>query len=228
MKRVTVTVLIVLLLPQGLYAAVGCTLNSPDRDIKRIFPKATNYKTEFITIKKRGGKKMAEEIEVKLGDKLGPTYESIDVPYAYYTVLRKKNVIGYVHGVNQKGMYGGLQLILATDVNGVVLDFYYQKITSPESKKFRNKKFTKQFIGLSLADFYKKDLKKKIKDPSKKCTKDYLATFRGIRKNLILHDEFKLKNKYDKIFYSKKKEGEKEKGKESRMEKKNEHKKQKQ
>lgn len=206
--KTILTVLITLLCAQNTYAAVGCTLNAPDRDIKRLFPKATNYKTEFIAIKDRGDKKLAEEIEAKLKDKLEPVYESLDVPYAYYTVLKGKEVIGHVHGVNQKGMYGGLQLILATDPNGVIIDFYYQKITSPESRKFRDRKFTKQFVGLSLADFYTKDLKKKIKDTSKNSAGDYFATLRGIKKNLILHDEFKLNNKYDKYFYIDKKESE--------------------
>jgi len=214
-KRLILTILTILLGVQNLYAAVGCTLNGPDRDIKRLFPKATNYKTEFITIKERGGKELAEEVEAKLKDKLEPTYESLDVPYAYYTVLREKEVIGYVHGVNQKGTYGGMQLILATDPNGVITDFYYQKISSPESKNFKDKKFTGQFIGLTLADFYTKDLKKSIKDPSKNSAEDYLATLRGIKKNLILHDEFKLKNEYDKFFYSKKKESKDEKQKDN-------------
>lgn len=205
-KELMFIILILLSGIQNVYAAVGCTLNNPDRDIKRLFSKATNYKTEFITIKERGGKELVEEIETKLKDKLEPTYESIDAPYAYYTVLKKKETIGYVHGVNQKGMYGGIQLILATDPNGMIIDFYYQKISSPESKKFRNKKFTKQFKGLTLADFYKHDITKKIKNPSEKNAQDYLATLRGIKKNLILHDEFKLKNRYDKIFYAKKKE----------------------
>jgi len=205
MNRKAILIILTVLSGTGnLYAAVGCTLNDPDRDIMRLFPKATNYKTEFITIKDRGGKKLAKEIEAKLKDKLEPTYESIEVPYAYYTVLKKKQTIGYVHGVNQKGMYGGIQLILATEPNGVIMDCYYQKITSPESKKFKDKKFTKQFVSLNLAAFYTKDLKKKIKNPSKNNAGDWLATLRGIRKNLILQDEFMLKNKYDKYFYKKK------------------------
>lgn len=206
-KKVSFIILIVLSGIQNVYGAVGCTLNNPDRDIQRLFPKATNYKTDFVTIKEHGGKELIKEIETKLKDKLEPTYESIDVPYAYYTVLKKKETIGYVHGVNQKGMYGGIQLILSTDPNGMIIDFYYQKLSSPESKKFRDKKFTKQFKGLTLADFYKHDdMTKKIKNPVKNNAKDYIATLRGIKKNLILHDEFKLNNKYDKIFNENKKE----------------------
>ena len=210
MRRLTLITFIVLIGTQNVFAALGCTLNNPDRDIKRLFRKATNYKTEFISIKERGGEDLAKEIEAKLQDKLEPRYESLDVPYAYYTVLNRKEVIGYVHGVNQKGMYGGLQLILATDPNGKILDFYYQKISSPESKKFRDKQFTRQFIGLTLAEFYKHDLTQKIKDPSKKSAADYLATLRGLKKNLILHDEFTLNNRYDRFFYSEKKDDDNE------------------
>ena len=206
MRRLILTTFVVLVGTQKMFGAVGCTLNNPDRDIKRLFRKATNYKTEFVSIKEQGGEELAKEIEAKLKDKLEPRYESLDVPYAYYTVLSKKETIGYVHGVNQKGMYGGLQLILATDPNGKILDFYYQKLTSPESKKFRDKTFTKRFVGLTLAEFYKQDLTKKIEDPSEKSAEDYLATLRGIKKNLILHDEFKLNNQYDKYFYSEKKD----------------------
>jgi hypothetical protein len=207
-KKTFAAILMALWTVQNLYAAIGCSLTDPDRDIKRLFPDATNYKTEFITVQERGGKELAERIEAKLKDKLEPTYEALDVPYTYYTVLKGKDIIGYVHGVNQKGMFGVMQLVVTMDPNGVILDFYYQKITSPESQKFRDGKFTKQFVGLCLADFYTKDLREKIKDPSQNGAEDYAATLRGIKKNLILTDEFKLNNRYDKYFYSGKNKGE--------------------
>ncbi len=185
----------------SLEAAVGCSLNDPDRDVRRIFPQATNYKTEFITIKERGGSLLLEEVEKKLGQKLDPIYESLDVPYAYYTVLKGKETIGYVHGVNQKGTYGGMQIILATDLKGEIVDFYYQKLSSPEARKFRDKDFRKQLIGLSLADFYHQTENLiGIKNPSQNQEADFKATLRGIKKNLILLDEFILDNKYDSEF----------------------------
>ena len=42
-----------LLLPCALAAAVGCSLTDPDRDIKRMFPQSTGYKTSFVTLKER-------------------------------------------------------------------------------------------------------------------------------------------------------------------------------
>ena len=204
-KKITALVAAgLILLPSVLAAAVGCSLSDPDRDIKRMFPQSTGYKTSFVTLKEKaveregepGVAKTLEAIEAKLGDKLDPVYESADVPYAFYTVLEGTEVIGLVHGVNQKGTYGGMQLILATDLTGKIVDFYYQKISSPEASRFRDKAFTQQFRGLTLFDFLLHDgqVKKEgaadriavIKDPSAKNHQDFLNTLRGIKKNLIL------------------------------------------
>ena len=179
------------------FAAVGCTLNDPDRDVKRIFPQSTGYRTLFITLQEKGGEPLKAKIEDRLGDKFDSIYETIDVPYAFYIVLKGKDVIGRMHGVNQKGTYGGMQLILATDLDGKIIDFYYQKISSPEAAKFRDKSFTGKFIGLTLLDFYESHLDE-IKDPTEKSAEDFRATLRGMKKNLILLDEFMLDNKYDR------------------------------
>jgi len=175
------------------YAAVGCTLNDPDRDVKRLFPNSSGYRTDFITIKEIGGQALYQRIEQEIGDKLDSIYEAIDVPYSFYDVLQGKDVIAYIHGVNQKGTYGGMQLIIATDLTGKVTAFYYQKMSSPEAAKFIDEKFTKQFIGLTLNDFMQGNLK--ISDPSKNSSDDFRATLRGLKKNLILLKELKLRKK---------------------------------
>jgi hypothetical protein len=185
------------------HAAVGCTLNDSDRDIMRVFPDATSYKTEFIAISERGGDSLAARIEAELGDALDPVFEALDVPYAYYTVLKGQEVIGRMHGVNQRGTFGGMQLILATDPDGVIVDFYYQKLSSPEAKRFRANEFTEQFRGLALADFLRRNEMDgpgagpspiaAIEDPSRESGEDFVATLRGLTKNLILLREFVLK-----------------------------------
>ncbi len=192
-------------------AAVGCTLRDPDRDVRRLFPRSTGYKTTFIAIKERGGEKFLKRIEEKLGDAFEPIYETIDVPYAFYTILQQKEIIGYIHGVNQKGEFGGLQLILATGLDGKILSFYYQGISNPESKKYRYPQFTDQFKGLTLADFYFYDPKKgntsditnplsKIENPGQRNDTDFKATLRGLKKNLIIFDEFIGGNRYDEVY----------------------------
>ena len=154
------------------FAAIGCTLNDPDRDIQRLFPQFTGYRTDFINVKEDGA----------------------DIPYTVYTILKGKDVIGYVHGVNQKGTYGTIQIILATDPSEKIIGFYYQKISSPEAEKFRDRSFTDRFIGLTLADFYKSNdpagRVAAIKDPTEKNHEDFEATIRGAKKSLILLDTF--------------------------------------
>ncbi len=188
----------------GAYAAVGCNLTDPDRDVKRVFPQSTSYKTAIASVKASGGDKLNKDIEIELGDKLDPYYETSDIPHTIYTVLKGKEIIGYIHGVNQKAMYGGMQIILAVDKKGKIVEFYYQKISSPEASKFKDAKFTNQFKGLALADFLHHDDMKgqpcpddkiaKIKSPSQSNNKDFANTLRGVKMDLILNNVFIFKN----------------------------------
>ena len=191
MSKIIIGILFLLNFYTCVFAATGCSLNDPDRDVKRLFPESTGYRTEFITIKEAGGQELYQSIEKELGDKFDDIYETIDVPYAFYDVLKGKDIIAHIHGINQKGKYGGMQLILATDLNGKVLDFFYQKMSSPEAAKFMDKNFTKQFIGLTLDDFIKGNIN--ITDPSMKNHEDFYATLRGLKKNMILLNELRLK-----------------------------------
>lgn len=205
MRNKILAILILFVFKSITMAATGCSLNDPDRDIMRIFPQSTGYRTEFIRIDERGGDALIKEIEQKLKDSVDPTYEASDVPYAYYVVLKGKEEIGRVHGLNQKGMFGGMQLIVATDLNGKIIQFYYQKLSSPEAKKFRNKTFTKQFVGLSLTDFYqfihaKSGKLAEIKSPSETFVEEFDNTIRGIAKNLIQLDVFYLNRQFDEEY----------------------------
>lgn len=193
-----------------LYAAVGCDLNDPDRDVKRLFPDSTGYKTIYVSISKKGGDALLQEIERRLGDKFKGLYETIDVPYTMYQIYQGKDLIGYIHGVNQKGQYGGIQVFLALDLEGNIRGFYFQKMTSQNAGLFRNPKFGQQFIGLNLKDFYNYDVAtgletppgkvNQIKNPAPESEADFKAALRATKKNLILVDEFLLGNKYLKYF----------------------------
>jgi hypothetical protein len=188
-----------------LAAAVGCDLNDPNRDVKRLFPDNTGYKTLYVSISEKGGATLLTKIEQRLGDKFQGLYEKMDVPYTMYKVYKGKDLIGYIHGVNQKGKYGGIQVFLALDKDGIIKAFYIQKITSPNAKKFRDAAFGKQFVGLSLKDFYAYNIQKntapsdnrisKIANPDPK-TDDFKMIMRAVKKNLILTDEFLMGNMY--------------------------------
>jgi len=199
MLKLLFTVLFLCNIYSHAFAAVGCSLDDPDRDVKRIFPESSGYLTKFITLKEIGGQSLQVKIEEKLGDKFDVVYENLDVPYAYYIVVKGKDPIGYIHGVNQKGKFGVLQIVVATDLKERIISFYYQRISSPESSKFRTNEFTGQFKGLTLADFYKYNIAQnklsegpvtKVVDYSVNSSEDFKATLRGIKKDLILLDYF--------------------------------------
>lgn len=189
-----------------LFPAVGCELNDPDRDVRRFFPDATGYKTIYVSIAEKGGEPLLKRIERRLGDSFKGLYETADVPYTMYLVVRGPDLIGYIHGVNQKGQFGGIQVFLALDLEGNIRAFYFQKLTSRHAGTLRRPEFGKQFVGLNLEDFNAYDVASgkarsgsrvaEIRNPSPEAETDFRAALRATKKNLILVDEFLLGNRY--------------------------------
>lgn len=189
---------LLLLLASTALAAVGCDLNDPDRDVARLFPESTGYKTSYVSIDKRGGEPLLRKVEKRLGDPFRGIYETIDVPYTVYDIYKGKQKIGYIHGVNQKGQFGGIQVFVVLDLEGRIKGFYIQKMTSQWAKKLRDPKFGKQFVGLTVDDFDSYDpatgkaggKTAHFANPAPEAEADYRAALRALKKNLILMDEF--------------------------------------
>lgn len=202
MKRWVLALVTSLFLCMPVFAAVGCDLNDPDRDVKRLFPTSTGFKTLYLSLDKK--KDILPKIEQRLGDRFTGIYETIDVPYTLYEIYQNNVLIGYIHGINQKGHFGGLQVFLSLNKDGIIEGFYYQKLTSKEATILRGKPFASQFIGLSLKEFYDFNIKTMqgnarvaaIKNPAPNAEDDFRSTIRAVKKNLILVDEFALNNKY--------------------------------
>ena len=190
--------LLILSMNTAVWGAVGCDLNDPDRDVARLFPESTGYKTIYTSIAKAGGEKLMAKVVTRLGDKFHGNYETIDVPYTIYEIFAGKKKIGYIHGVNQKGQFGGIQVFLVFDLQGTIRGFYIQKMTSQYAAKLRDAKFGKQFIGLTIKDFGHYDVisgksfgkVEAIKNPAPEAEADFRAALRATKKNLILMEEF--------------------------------------
>ncbi len=196
MKKIIIASLVLLLLAP-LWSAVGCDLNDPDKDVKRLFPGSTGYKTTYRSIQREGGKPLLAQIEERLGDKFSGLYETIDIPYTLYTVYKGKSIAGYIHGVNQKGLYGGLQVFLSLDTAGRITNMYFQKISSKNVKLYKASSFTDQFKGLSLKDFDAYNVSKGSRTGKTASIhspvpgdKDFFAILRGVKKNLVLMQHF--------------------------------------
>jgi len=197
-RNVIMIFLFILVASTAVWGAVGCDLNDPDRDVARLFPESTGYKTIYTSIQKKGGDKLLSTVETRLGDKFHGIYETIDVPYTIYEIFANKKKIGYIHGVNQKGQFGGIQVFLVLDLEGTIRGFYIQKMTSQYAGKLRDAKFGKQFTGLTIKDFTRYDVVsgkssgkvEAIKNPAPEAEADFKAALRAAKKNLILMDEF--------------------------------------
>jgi len=197
-----------ILFVRTLLAAVGCELNDPDRDVKRLFPESTGYRTIYVSIARQGGEALLKKIEARLGDSFKGLFETADVPYTMYKIYKGTDLIGYIHGVNQKGRYGGIQVFLALDLEGRIRSFYFQKLTNQSAKLLRDPSFGRQFAGLSLPDFDDYDPAAgaakpgsrvaAIRNPAPEAEDDFRAALRGTKKNLILCDVFLLGGKHVK------------------------------
>jgi len=177
-------------------AAVGCGLNDPDRDVPRLFKESTSYKEIDFSIGQPGDP-IRKRIENRLDTRYLALYAPIDLPYTAYEIYRDSKKVGYIHGVNQKGQFGTIQVFIAQDLTGTIKTFYIQKITGKSAGKFRDAKFYSKFVGLSIKDFDTYDPVKgkgsgkiaEIANPAPDMETDFYGVLRGLKKNLVLMDE---------------------------------------
>jgi hypothetical protein len=180
--------------PVRALAALACDLNDPERDVPRLFPESTSYKTRYVSI---GGAPMLKRIEGRLGAGYVALFAPLDVPYTLYEIFRAGKKVGYIHGVNQKGQFGAIQLFIAQDLAGRVKAFYIQKMTGAHAGRFRDAAFAARFVGVTLRDFDTYDPVTatgtgriaKIANPAPDMETDFLGILRGLKKNLVLMDE---------------------------------------
>jgi hypothetical protein len=179
------------------YAAVNCELNSPASDVARLFPGSTSFKTSFFSFSKQGGKSLLQKVETRLGGHPA-LYAPLDVSYTLYEIYKENKKVGYIHGVNQRGQYGVLEVFASLDMDGMIKAFYIQRISSKWAKKFTSPQFGRQFVGLTLKDFEQYDTVfckgsgkvAAIVNPVPKEETDFYGLLRAMKKNLVLLDEF--------------------------------------
>lgn len=201
---------------ERLFGAVGCTLTNPAEDLKYLYPQMTTYKEELAGFTKlNNGAALFKGLRARLGSELDAIYETYETPYTIYSVFQGAEKIGVVHGVNVPGKGGVIQVFVAADPKtAAIQSFFFQRLESPAGRQLRAKEFRDQFNGLTLADFYKHDYYAAtnavaksdrlaaIKPPAIDASgrPDYEAAMRGIRKNLILLDDFVYGRRFEPYF----------------------------
>jgi len=191
-----------LLLPLALVAAplpaaISCELNNPPVDVPRLFPESTSFKTLYFSFASRGGEPVFKRVVSRLAG-VPALYAPLDVPYTLYEIYKGKEKIGYIHGVNQKGQFGVLEVFVSLDLEGRIKAFYLQRVAGSWASKFTARKFGTQFVGMTLKDFSTFDFiagkgtgrLAAVVNPVPEALTDFLGVLRALNKNLILMDEF--------------------------------------
>ena len=180
-----------------LTAATSCELNYPTADVAWLFPGSTGFKLVYFSFASRGGDPLLRKVESRLGS-VPALYAPLNVPYVLYEVYKGSEKVGYVHGVNQKGQFGVLEVFVSLDLEGRVKAFYLQRVAGRWADKFTTRKFAHQVTGISLKDFEQFNLLSgkgsgkvgAIVNPAPEAVTDFLGLLRAVYKNLILMDEF--------------------------------------
>lgn len=193
---------LLLLLPLALVAAplpaaVSCELNNPAVDVPRLFPGSTSFKVIYFSFSSRGGEPVFKRVVGRLGG-LPALYAPLEVPYVLYEIYKGTEKIGYIHGVNQKGQFGVLEVFVSLDLEGRIKQFYLQRVAGQWASKFTARKFGTQFVGMTLKDFAAFDFiagkgtghLAAVVNPAPEALTDFLGILRALNKNLILMDEF--------------------------------------
>lgn len=229
MNKAIICAMVLAGLTQSAQAAIGCTLSNPARDLKSLFPEMTSYREDVKELNKLPkGRELYEALKVRVGGDLDPVYEAFETPYTLYSVFKNEQRLGYVHGVNVPGRGGVIQVFISADpTNAAITRLFFQRLESPGGAALRAKETRAQFVGLTLADFYKHDYYA-VTDPTNALDKvaslkppaaldtaakpDWDSTLRGLRKNLILLDIFAFEQRHEP-FYTRAQEARKNKEK---------------
>jgi len=185
------------LLAAPLPAAVSCELNNPAVDVPRLFPGSTSFKVIYFSFATKGGEPTYKRVLARLGG-VPALYAPLDVPYVLYEIYKGTEKIGYIHGVNQKGQFGVLEVFVSLDLEGRIKQFYLQRVAGQWASKFTARKFGTQFVGMTLKDFAAFDFiagngtgrLAAVVNPAPEALTDFLGVLRALNKNLILMDEF--------------------------------------
>jgi hypothetical protein len=198
LAQIVFSVIMIFLIYAGpAHSAISCELNYPVNDVARLFPGSDSFKTTYFSFSSRGGAPLQRKVEARLGG-VPALYAPLNVPYTLYEIYKGEKKIGYIHGVNQKGQFGVLEVFVSLDLDGTIKAFYIQRMAGQWTKKFTSPKFGRQFIGLTLKDFDHYDpvsgkgfgKAAAIVNPAPEAVTDFFGLLRSVKKNLVLMDEF--------------------------------------
>ena len=142
-----------------------CVFRFPDRDVYKLFPKATNYKSVI--------KKIDKNAKQKIEDFLGQPLDADETELTFYEIYKGKELIGMIHPHAERGEYGTIEVVWAFTLDGKIIDFVIQRQREKKGDFLASKEFRKQFFGKDVNSPFVKD-KTKDKDKTKEINTDLI------------------------------------------------------
>ena len=140
-EMILIALVLAIYFPLSAFAAV-CVFRFPDRDVYKLYPKATNYKSVLKTIDKDAKPK----IEALLGRPLDPD----ETELTFYEIYKGKELIGMIHPHAERGEYGTIEVVWAFTPDGKIIDFTIQRDREKKGKELNGPEFRKQFAGKDI------------------------------------------------------------------------------
>ena len=141
-EALLISLVLAIYFPLSAFAAV-CVFRFPDRDVYKLYPKATNYKSVLKTIDKDAKGK----IEAILGQPLDPD----ETELTFYEIYKGKELVGMIHPHAERGEYGTIEVVWAFTLNGKIIDFTIQRDREKKGKELNSPEFKKQFSGKDVS-----------------------------------------------------------------------------
>lgn len=148
----TVAVALSVVIASSAFAAL-CVWRKPDQDIKKFFPGAETYKTDY----KKPSSSEKSAIEKRIGTKL----DSDESEFKFYRIMKDDKKVGTILTHLGKGQYGAIEVVVALDNSAKVKGVDIQRDREKKRAELRSDKFLGQFKGKDKDDPIKtgKDIK---------------------------------------------------------------------
>ena len=176
------TLVLAVYFPLSSFAAV-CVFRFPDRDVYKLYPKATNYKSVLKTI----DKDTKQKIEALLGRPLDPD----ETELTFYEIYKGKELIGMIHPHAERGEYGTIEVVWAFTLDGKIIDFTIQRDREKKGKELNAQEFRRQFAGKDLNSPFvlenTKEINTKLLKPVQEADKGSSAIAYGAKKTLTFY-----------------------------------------
>lgn len=175
---------LIIFTPFNLSWAAICAFRNPDRDVYRLFPDATNYRSVFTELDENN----RGIIEKALGQYI--ILSDIGT-HTFYVILKGERPIGFIHPHAELGTYGNVEIIWAYNLDGSIKDYIIQRSREKRTRELESKDFRNQFKGKRLGDIFtlgkSKNINPEFIKPVEGAEKESSIIAYGAKKVLILN-----------------------------------------